>query len=80
MPDMYQCDKCGGRFSTKCDVHAPKAVWIGQPIFVPCDGALVKVNGNVILDGFPIESFDRAARLDLGLASRDEIFGQFRAR
>jgi hypothetical protein len=76
---MFECNKCGARLSKKYDVHSPKPVHIGQP-FIPCDGVLVEVNGNVILDGFPIESFDRAARLDLGLASRDEIFGQFRAR
>lgn len=63
---MWQCDTCGGRFSKKHETHAPKAVWIGQPIFVPCPGALIEVPGNVLIDGLPAESFDRADRLDHG--------------
>jgi len=72
---MYQCDKCGGRFTMRHDVHAPKAVWIGQPIFVPCDGVLVEVDGNVLLDGLPADT-----GYSPELPSRDMIIGQYRAR
>lgn len=76
----FACDACGGRFTKKYETHAPKAVWIGQPIFVPCPGELVEVPGDVLIDGFPDENCDRAARLDSGMMGRDERIGQTRAR
>lgn len=76
---MYECTVCGARLTKKCDTHSPKAVWIGQP-FIPCPGALIEVPGNVLIDGFLMENFDRAACLDSGMPSRDMVIGQFRAR
>ena len=73
---MYECIVCGARLTKKYATHAPKAIWIGQPLFDPCPGKLVEVSGDVVIDGLPAESFDRAARLDSGMPSREELMTQ----
>ena len=73
---MFECHTRGGRFNKKYETHAPKAVWIGQPTFVPCPGKLVEVSGDVLIDGLPEGLCD----LDYGLPSRDMEIGRFRTR